>query len=224
MSVEINITNRQFPFFSEVERKLLEYQIVINNGVFIYPTETFYALGCLATQFDAVSLIYQLKKRSKSLPLLVLVSNWDMLNDYIEPLNDNWQNFLNNYWPGSLTVILPVKDKLAKNLNTKDNNLGFRIVPSEITKEIIDLCKVPLVGTSANITGKIEVEDTNSAKSVFDGQVDLYINAGRKVGNKPSTIIKMIDKDTFKIIRIGVIKFGDEKAGSELLINDFIKK
>ena len=47
---------------------------------FIYPTETFYALGCRADCNDAIEKIYRLKKREKNKPLLVLVDSWQMLN------------------------------------------------------------------------------------------------------------------------------------------------
>ena len=67
-----------------------------SQKIFIYPTETFYALGCSAYCGKSIEKIYNLKQREKNKPLLVLVENWEMLKKYASKQNYN-SNVLENF-------------------------------------------------------------------------------------------------------------------------------
>ena len=68
------------------DRRALLGQIQEPGKVFVYPTETFYALGCLATDDQAIAEIYRIKERSSHLPLLVLISDFEQLAQFGQPL------------------------------------------------------------------------------------------------------------------------------------------
>ena len=89
---------------------------------FIYPTETFYALGCRADCNDAIEKIYRLKKREKNKPLLVLVDSWQMLNKYadIKDINSEAiERLLKIIGKGNCTIVLPTRNSLSSQLNFK---------------------------------------------------------------------------------------------------------
>ena len=91
---------------------------------FIYPTETFYALGCRADCNDAIEKIYRLKKREKNKPLLVLVDSWQMLNKYadIKDINSEAiERLLKIIGNGNCTIVLPTRNSLSQ-LNFKEKN------------------------------------------------------------------------------------------------------
>ena len=191
--------------FSPSDLKQLEKTIKIEDGTIIYPTETYYALGCSAVSSMAVKKIYQLKHRSEKEPLLILIDTWEMLKKYINHLNPDHQAFLEQYWPGPLTAIFESNGKLSDELNLSDKRIAFRMTSDLIARELISKMKVPLVGTSANISGFEAVTTVRDAFQYFNTRVDLYIDGGATPGGLPSTIIEMKEKGGFSIIRKGAI-------------------
>ncbi|MBU2514747.1 threonylcarbamoyl-AMP synthase [bacterium] len=192
--------------FKKHEKELIKQFFANNNPVIVYPTETFYALGCAADNSEAVQKIYEIKKRKSGFPLLVLIDSWQMLDQYADNLDSSKMSLLKKHWPGPLTAILQTKDsKLAKELNYQYSTLGFRMTSSPIARELIRMAGVPLVGTSANRSSEPEAATCDAAKQYFTNQVDIYIDGGRSPGILPSTLIDLTGKD-YKVIREGMIK------------------
>jgi len=194
------------PPFSEADHDIIKEVLIRQQGTIIYPTETFYALGCIATSSIAVKKIYQLKNRDTSLPLLVLVNNWSMLENHATHLNNNQKKLLQKYWPGPLTSVLKTNEKLAKELNYSGNSIGIRMTSSKIAQDLIQIINQPIVGTSANRSKEKAISDFKSAITVFGKKVDIYIDGGNTPGGKASTLIDMTDAENFITIRQGTIK------------------
>ena len=51
-------------------------KVLTNGGIILYPTDTIWGIGCDATNEKAVKKIYELKKRSKSKALIILISEY----------------------------------------------------------------------------------------------------------------------------------------------------
>lgn len=218
----IDIKTRQSPYFSSQELAFLRKKILSQKHCLIFPTETFYALGGDATQSEVVSCIYKLKKRDIKLPLLVLVADMSMLLRHVDGLSLSQKRFLEKIWPSPLSIILPAKDNLANELNYQDNYVAFRMTSLDSTRELIGGLGVPLVGTSANLSGMKEVSKFNDANFIFKDKVDLYIDGGMTRGEKPSTLIKPIDKERFQVLRQGAFEFGEKKKNPEWFFKDFL--
>ncbi len=193
----------QYPFSGKTP-ELIKEVLVENDGTIVYPTETFYALGCAANNSVAVNKVYQLKNRSRTMPLLVLVDDWEMLYQYTGPIHPAHLEILRRHWPGPLTAILPHKGGLAKELNMNSEFLGFRMTSSEIAKELIRLVGMPLVGTSANISSQKETNEIETAQKTFGDSVEIFVDGGKTPGIKPSTLVDMT-KETYKVVREGMI-------------------
>lgn len=193
-----------FPFTSQ-DRKRIRKTILEQDGTVVFPTETFYALGCAATSSVAVNKIYSLKERNKDQPLLVLVNDWSMLQCYAAAIPKKHATLLKHHWPGPLTAVLHTKDLLAKELNYHDNTLGFRCTSSPVALELIKILNLPLVGTSANKTKEKESGSCQEAESTFGDAVDLYIDGGPSMARQPSTLVDLTT-DQPKIIRQGAIR------------------
>jgi len=193
-----------YPFQKE-GKEIIKKSLLQQQGNVIFPTETYYALGCMANVSTAVKHIYRLKNRSQEQPLLVLVENWEMFDTYAGEISARQREILKKYWPGALTTIVPHQRKLSPALNYQNHSLAFRMTSSAIAKELIRICGAPLVGTSANLSGEREINDFQTAYQTFTDHVELYIDGGKTPGGKASTIISMIDSDPYTIIRQGVV-------------------
>lgn len=171
----------------------------------IFPTETFYAIGCSALDTSAIRRIYSIKNRTHNKPFLLLVSDWEMLTDIIEPISKQQKLFLSNYWPGPLTVVFKVRKKLSKILNLNGNTLAFRITSSILAKQLIQISGVPIVGTSANISGTEILNNIEELQKLFKDNVDLYIDGGNTSAGLPSTVIEFSGEKGIKVLREGAI-------------------
>lgn len=192
--------------FKDPDKETIE-NILSNDGTIVFPTETFYAIGCLASSSVAVEKIYSLKQRDKNAPLLVLVDSWKMLEAYADEFTPAKRDTLEQFWPGPLTAVLKHKGNLADGLNLPGETLGFRMSSSPIACELVSIVNAPLVGTSANISDTESISHFANAKAVFGEEIDLYINGGTTPGGLPSTLVDMTDANNYRVLREGSIVF-----------------
>jgi len=196
-----------YPFQKQDMATIMD--VLSSDGTMVFPTETFYAIGCLATSSRAVEKIYSLKQREKDAPLLVLVDSWWMLEQYTDILSLPVREMLARHWPGALTAILKHQGNLADMLNQAGETLGFRMTSSAIARELVNLVNTPLVGTSANISNGESTSQIERAQSIFGDQVDLYIDGGDTPGGLPSTIVDLSGSGSFQIIRQGSMQISN---------------
>ena len=169
--------------------------------VILYPTDTVWGIGCDATNEIAVSKIFELKNRNESKSLVVLVDSYSMLEKYIDEIPDVIKTILSkNKKP--TTIIYCNPKYLAKNTIAQDNTIAIRIVQDEFCKKLINKFGKPIVSTSANISGKSTPKSfIEISKSILDS-VDYIVNLHKKkITNKSSSIIKIMDDNSIKVIR-----------------------
>src|SRR3954464_15128147 len=82
--------------------------IIRRGGLVAFPTETVYGLGADATNSDAVAKIFAAKGRPSTNPLIVHVADIDVAKRYTTRWSDAAQTLAAVYWPGPLTLVLPV--------------------------------------------------------------------------------------------------------------------
>ena len=80
----------------------------------------------------------------------------------------------------------------------------MRIPDNDFCRRLLKETGVPIVSTSANISGSEGPGDIGSLRSVFGSLVDLVVDGGEPVSSKPSTVVDVSD-GTLKIVREGVI-------------------
>jgi L-threonylcarbamoyladenylate synthase len=119
-----------------------------------FPTDT---VPALATLPEKASLIFAAKQRSQDKPLILMGASAEDLWPYVKGSEDEyelWQQIVNKYWPGALTLVLPASDRLPKEMNPTDpTTIGIRVPDSAIARSI--LAKTgPLATTSANFSGQ----------------------------------------------------------------------
>lgn len=127
-------------------------QILKEGKILLYPTDTVWGLGCDATNPDAVARIYQIKQRSESKSLIVLVSNLSMLQEYVATIPVSALAYLQvPHYP--TTIIYPQAQKLAPNAIAADGSVAIRIVQDNFCQQLINDFGKPIISTSANISG-----------------------------------------------------------------------
>lgn len=128
-------------------------QTLSEQGIILYPTDTVWGLGCDATNENAVAKIFRIKKRSESKSLIILVSNLEMLSDYVEEIPNFILDFIKKIEEPT-TIIYKNPKNLAKNVISADNSVAIRLVKDDFCIKMIENFGKPIVSTSANISGE----------------------------------------------------------------------
>ena len=128
-------------------------QALSEGKIILYPTDTVWGLGCDATNAQAVERIYEIKRRSSSKSLIVLVSNFLMLQQYVESVPFKAVELMEEA-TGPLSVIYPKARSLAHNVTAEDGSVGIRIPGDDFCKGIISAFGKPIVSSSANVSGE----------------------------------------------------------------------
>ena len=116
----------------------------------IFPTDTLPAIGCLP-KFS--NIIYELKKRDRNKPLILMGSEQKHLIDYVhQSAKEDYENIASKYWPGALTIVIPASENQTLNLTSNDLSIGLRI-PNSYTAQSLLRETGPLLTSSANISG-----------------------------------------------------------------------
>jgi L-threonylcarbamoyladenylate synthase len=171
------------------------------GGLILYPTDTIWGIGCDATNAAAVDKIFELKQRNESKSLICLVSDFKMLDQYIEEIPDVIYDLLKSAIKPT-TIVFDRPLHVAENLIASDNSIAIRVVKDPFCNKLIRKFKRPIVSTSANLSTKKAPNNFQEISNVILDGVDYVVNLNRnKKTAKPSTIIKVKNDGTVKIIR-----------------------
>ena len=168
----------------------------------IFPTDTLPAIGCLPNFSD---VIYEFKKRDRNKPLILMGSEHKQLIDYVhESAKEDYENIASKYWPGALTMVIPVSEKQTTILTSNDLTLGLRI-PNAYMAQTLMRETGPLLTSSANISG---FKGSNTVEGIALDFPSVKILGpipwGRRSG-KASTIIFWKKSGDWKLIRQGEV-------------------
>jgi L-threonylcarbamoyladenylate synthase len=179
-------------------------EILKNGGIVAFPTDTVYGLGGDVFNVQAVERIYQLKQRSRHLPLPVLLADLAQLADIVASVPEIARYFMKRFWPGGLTLVLPKKDTLPDIITAGSNKVAVRIPDHAVPVSLIRGLGAPIIGTSANISDKPSPVTADEVDQQLGSQVDLIIDMGRCPGGLESTVVDVTDEIPV-ILRRGVI-------------------
>lgn len=182
--------------------------ILRKGGVILYPTDTVWGLGCDATDPDAVSKIYRIKKRSDSKSLVLLASDLDMIARYVREIPEMAIQLVEvNDKP--MTIVYPdaivgkENGGLAHNVVAQDGTVGIRIPMADFCRELVRRFGRPIVSTSANLSGeptpKSYADISMTVREAADYTLDPSLEK-ESVGTA-SSIIKVGTDGTIAIIR-----------------------
>ena len=175
--------------------------ILRKGGIVIIPTDTVYGIVCDALQEKTVKRVYQLKQREFSKPMIILVSDIEMLKNYTKNWNSLQERLIDTYFPGAMTILLEKKDEIPDIVTSGKKEVGVRIPNNIFLREIIKVLGHPIIATSANISSNQTITNINKLEDSIKEKVD-YLYDGGTIEGCASTIIKVVD-DKISIIRDG---------------------
>ena len=174
---------------------------VINDGkIAVIPTDTVYGIIGDATNVDVIHKVYEVKKRDYSKPLILMVSSIEMLERYVDNINELEKKLINKYWPGKLTILFRKNNNVSDLITSGSEFVGIRYPDNKDLVELIARLDKPLISTSCNISNKNVITSIDMLDDKIKNSVD-YICDGGNLSDISSTVLKANDK--IEIIREG---------------------
>ena len=174
-------------------------KILESGKLLLSPTDTIWGILCDATNKYAVDKVYKLKKRSESKAMVCMVSNLDMLKEYIPELPENVMKYVFSDRPTTVIYSNPIG--IAHNALADEKTVAIRIVNHDFCTPLISAFGKPLISTSANLSGqKQPTSYTDISDEIIAGVDHIIKREINKVNNRSSRIIKL--EKTGKIIII----------------------
>mgnify|MGYP000920559440 CR=1 FL=1 len=196
--------------------------LILNDEIVAIPTETVYGLGANGLSDIAVSKIFKAKNRPQDNPLILHISDYDMMENLVYELNDDIKEFLNYFWPGPLTVVMKKKDIIPDAVSCGLDTVAIRMPNNEIARSFIKQCGVPIAAPSANISGKPSPTTAEDVFTDMNGKISVILDGGLCNIGIESTVLDLTKKP-YTILRPGFYTKEDFlKYEDEILIDDAI--
>lgn len=176
----------------EIQRQVARAVTVLKKGgVVAYPTDTVYGLGAGMTCIAAIERIFEIKNRSRGMALPLLLADKSQIEDVVKSVPPSARRLIDNFLPGALTIILWKADIVPDIITAGGNTVAVRIPAHPVPVALIKGLGIPIVGTSANLSGQPSPRTAAAVRRQIGGKIDMLIDGGRCPGGIESTVVDL---------------------------------
>jgi L-threonylcarbamoyladenylate synthase len=191
--------------FSTTPEGVREAVKALRDGTLvILPTDTVYGVAADVSDDDAVRAIYAAKGRSPDFPLQLLFGRDPGLLERYADVTPQARLLVDALGPGGWTIIVPAREGWDSPALSGGRTVGFRMVPVEVTLDIVDALGSPLAASSANIAGGESPTTCHDAVAQVGESSALAIDGGPTEQGIDSTVIDLASGEPH-ILREGAI-------------------
>lgn len=178
---------------------------LIRSGELVgIPTETVYGLGANGLDEAAVAKIFEAKGRPQDNPLILHIAQAQQMEDVCCLIPETAWRLAEKFWPGPLTMVLPVKDIVPKRTTANLNTVAVRCPKTEATRKLIALAGVPIAAPSANRSGKPSTTTAAHVLHDMGGRIAAILDGGACEVGVESTIVDLTSEKP-RLLRPGGI-------------------
>ncbi len=184
------------------------------GGTVAFPTETVYGLGANALDGTAVRAIFLAKQRPAWDPLIVHVSDQQMLHvvaDVTGDLLKKTEALMKAFWPGPLTVLLPRSAAIPDAVTAGRTRVGVRMPAHPVALALIGQTGVPLAAPSANRFGHTSPTTAAHVLEDLNGRIDAVLDGGATPVGVESTVLDLCEQP-MRLYRPGAVSLEDIAA------------
>lgn len=205
------------------EKEIIEAaEVIKNGGLVLFPTETVYGIGANGLNADAVKNIFKAKGRASDNPLILHISEPEMLNEIAEDISELEYKLMDAFWPGPFTIVLKKKDIVPTVVTGGLDTVAVRMPRNKIANRLIHYAGVPIAAPSANISGKPSGTCVDDVYDELKNSMDYIIDGGKCEVGIESTVVK-VEGDSVRILRPGRITKEDiETIVSSVILDEHI--
>ncbi|MBS3811097.1 MAG: threonylcarbamoyl-AMP synthase [Halanaerobiales bacterium] len=199
------INNKNIEIIEQTKAIKQAAELIVENEVVAFPTETVYGLGANALQEKAVLKIFEAKGRPTDNPLIVHISRreqlFKLIKGYILKVADK---LIDEFWPGPLTIIFKKSSQVPQITTAGLETVAVRMPSHPIALALINQTELPLAAPSANSSGFPSPTSAEHVYSDLNGKIPLIIDGGICDIGLESTVVE-IQSEQVNILRPGAI-------------------
>jgi L-threonylcarbamoyladenylate synthase len=177
---------------------------LVDGGVVALPTDTVYGIAASLAHSRALKRLYEIKGRPEEHPLPVLVSSPSAVQHIAADLSHDVALLLDRYWPGPLTIVVPARLGMPREVTAGGDTVGIRMPNHPLAIEVIDKAGGAVACTSANRSGEPPARDAQEVAATIGADLDLILDGGVAPGGVASTVVA-VDADGLRFVRNGPI-------------------
>lgn len=179
-------------------------EILNNDGVISFVTDTVWGIGCLPTSKKAVQRIYEIKNRDTKKPLILMSDDIKYLRKYVKPLSILANELIQKHFPGALTLVVNKSDNTPDYITSGLSTVGIRVPDNKTFSKICQFTDGHVLATtSANLSNEPAALTYEEAVKYIGNKVDLVVeDFGKKAKGRASTVAGISPKG-LKIFRQG---------------------
>ncbi len=169
------------------------------------PTETVYGLAANALQQDAVLKIYAAKQRPRFNPLILHVPSLDKALPYIKDMSSNLKMLAQQFWPGSLTLLLPKSTVVNDLVTAGSSRVALRVPAHPLALTLLQAIDFPLAAPSANPSGYVSPTTAAHVSAQLNGKIAYILDGGACAVGLESTIAGEDEEGHLTVYRTGAV-------------------
>ncbi|MGN7762114.1 L-threonylcarbamoyladenylate synthase [Paenibacillus sp. 22594] len=171
-----------------------------------FPTETVYGLGADARSTAAVEAVFAAKGRPSDNPLIVHIAEWSELDGLVTEVHPFAAALIDAFWPGPLTVVLPVRPDVLSPLVTAGlDTVGVRMPDHPLALALIRAAGCPVAAPSANRSGRPSPTLAAHVLEDLAGYIGGVLDGGAAGVGLESTVVQVQPDGTVAVLRPGGI-------------------
>lgn len=205
------------PFLTEAGAMIAE------GGTVAFPTETVYGLGADARSTKAVEAIFTAKGRPSDNPLIVHIAHIGQLDDLVEEVDPTSRRLMDAFWPGPLTLVLPVRSgAVSPRVTAGLATVAVRMPDHPIALSLIRAAGCPVAAPSANRSGRPSPTVAAHVYGDLDGRIGGIVDGGPTgVGLESTVVVVETEGDRIRVLRPGGVTVADLQhavPGAEVIV------
>jgi len=178
-----------------------------HGALVVYPTETFYGLGALASIPEALVRLAAAKLRPDGKPLPLVAADADMAFALWHEVLPAARRLAEAFWPGPLTLVAAAAPGLSSEL-APGGSVGVRVPGLAVARELSRLAGGALVSTSANLAGGGSPAAAADLAPALLARIDLVLDGGPTPGGLPTTVVEVRPSGP-RLLRAGAVPWSE---------------
>jgi L-threonylcarbamoyladenylate synthase len=192
-----------------LNRAGIVHAAIMRGEVIAYPTETFYGLGADPRNAAAIERIYAIKGRRAGEALPLIAQELDVLVELGAPLPPIARKLAETFWPGSLTLVLPIAPgRFPDALTAGGSTIAVRVPDHPVARALAAIAGGLITSTSANRSGQPPASTADDVHAALGDDIAVLVDGGTTPGGgpggAPSTIVD-VTSETPRLVRAGVV-------------------
>ncbi len=176
----------------------------IRRGLLVaIPTDTFFCIVADPFNLSAVERVFQAKSRAWDRSLPIFVESVDQAAEVSRHLGSRFFLLAHRYWPGPLSIIVAAGSAIPLKATGKTGRLAMRQTASPVARQLLGLAGMPLIGTSANISGHPACESAEQVQATLGSDVALILDSAVPETSVATTVD--LTPHRWRLIREGAI-------------------